>query len=171
MKNIQSFVIKAIVLVTVCEIVGITAGLATAEGVTNWFQIIEKPPFTPPSSLFAPVWTVLYFLMGISTALVWHKGTDNGSENILEMDSGRVRVALVLFAIQLVLNFCWSFLFFKYHLLFTAFIEIITMLTFIILTTIYFYKIHKIAGLLMVPYILWVSFASILNFSLWILNK
>lgn len=171
MKNTKSFIIKAIILVILCEVIGIIGGIATAEGVTNWFQTIEKPFFNPPSWLFAPVWTLLYFLMGISTALVWHKGTDNGRESLFEMDNGNVRTALGLCAIQLILNFCWSFLFFKYHLLFTAFIEIITMLTFIILTTIHFYRIHKIGGLLMIPYILWVSFASILNFSLWFLNK
>ncbi len=171
MKNTKSFVIKALILVTVCEIVGITAGIATSEGVSSWFQTIEKPFFNPPSWLFAPVWIVLYFLMGIAAALVWHKGTTNGKEQLMEMDSNRVRIALGLFAVQLVLNFCWSFLFFKYHLLFVAFLEIITMLIFIILTTIHFYRIHKTAGLLMIPYILWVSFASILNFSLWFLNK
>jgi len=171
MKNKKSFIIKALILVIVCEIIGIIGRIATAEGVTSWFQTIEKPFFNPPAWLFAPVWTILYFLMGISAALVWHKGTDNGRERIFEMDNGNVRTALGLFAIQLFLNFCWSFLFFKYHLLFVAFIEIITMLIFIVLTTVHFYRIDKIAGLLMIPYILWVSFASILNFSLWFLNK
>ncbi len=171
MENKKSFIIKALILVTVCEIVGIIAGLATAEGVTSWFQTIEKPFFNPPGWLFAPVWTLLYFLMGLAAALVWHKGTDNGKEQIFEMGSDKVRIALGLFGIQLILNFCWSFLFFKYHLLLIAFIEIITMLVFIVLTTIHFYRIHKLAGILMLPYILWVSFASVLNFSLWWLNK
>ncbi|WP_338793384.1 TspO/MBR family protein [Bernardetia sp. MNP-M8] len=171
MQNRKSFIIKALILVIICEVIGIVAGLATAEGVTSWFQTIEKPFFNPPGWLFAPVWTLLYFLMGISAALVWHKGTDNGKEQIFEMNNNKVRIALGLFAVQLILNFCWSFIFFKHHLLFFAFIEIITLLTFIILTTIHFYRIHKIAGLLMIPYILWVSFASVLNFSLWWLNK
>jgi tryptophan-rich sensory protein len=161
MQNTKSFIIKAFVLVIICEIIGIIGGVATAEGVTSWFQTIEKPFFNPPGWLFAPVWTILFFLMGLSAALVWHQG----------IDKKEVQKGLILFAIQLFLNFCWSFLFFKYHLLLVAFIEIITLLTFIILTTIQFYKIHKIAGLLMIPYILWVSFASVLNFSLWWLNK
>jgi len=171
MKNKKSFFIKALILVIICEIIGITAGIATAEGVTSWFQTIEKPFFNPPSWLFAPVWTILYFLMAISAALVWHTGTNNGQEKLFEMESNKVRIALGLFVIQLVLNFFWSFIFFKYHLLLAAFIEIITMLIFIIFTTIHFYKIHKTAGFLMIPYILWVSFASLLNFSLWWLNK
>jgi tryptophan-rich sensory protein len=161
MQNTKSFIIKAFILVIICEIIGFTSGIATAEGVTNWFQTIEKPFFNPPSWLFAPVWTTLYALMGVSAALVWHQG----------IEKKEVKQALILFGIQLVLNFFWSFLFFKYHLLLVAFIEIITLLTFIILTAIQFYKIHKTAGLLMIPYILWVSFASVLNFSLWWLNK
>jgi tryptophan-rich sensory protein len=160
MKNTKSFIIKAFILVILCEIIGFTSGIATADGVTNWFQTIEKPFFNPPGWLFAPVWTLLYGLMGISAALIWHQG----------INKKEVKQGLILFTIQLVLNFCWSFLFFKYHLLFFAFIEIITLLTFIILTTIHFYKINKTAGLLLIPYILWVSFASILNFSLWWLN-
>ena len=171
MKNTKSFIIKAVILVIICEIIGFTSGIATADGVTNWFQTLQKPFFNPPSWLFAPVWTTLYALMGISAALVWHQGTDNSKEQIFEMDNDNVRIALGFFAIQLILNFCWSFLFFKFHLLFFAFLEIITLLTFIILTTIQFYKIHKTAGLLMIPYILWVSFASVLNFSFLWLNK
>ncbi len=161
MQITKSFIFKAFILVIICEIIGFTSGIATAEGVTNWFQTIEKPFFNPPSWLFAPVWTILYALMGISAALVWQQG----------IEKKEVKQALILFGIQLVLNFFWSFIFFKYHLLLFAFIEIITLLTFIILTTIHFYKIHKTAGLLMIPYILWVSFASVLNFSLWWLNK
>lgn len=161
MKNIPSFLIKALVVIIICEIIGVVAGVATAEGVTNWFQTIEKPFFNPPNWLFAPVWTVLYFLMGISAALVWHQGIERKD----------VKQGLMLFTFQLILNFGWSFLFFKFHLLFLAFLEIITLLFFIILTTIYFYKIHKTAGLLMILYILWVSFATILNFSIWWLNK
>lgn len=171
MTNTKSFILKALILIIICEVIGITAGIATSEGVNGWFQTLEKPFFNPPSWLFAPVWTTLYFLMGISAALVWHKGTDNRREKFFEIQSNKIRIALGLFAIQLFLNFCWSFLFFKYHLLLFAFIEIITMLIFIILTTIHFYKVNKLAGLLMIPYILWVSFASILNFSLWWLNK
>lgn len=161
MQITKSLLVKVFILVIICEIIGFTSGIATAEGVTNWFQTLEKPFFNPPSWLFAPVWTTLYALMGISAALAWHQG----------IEKKEVKQGLILFGIQLVLNFCWSFLFFKFHLLFFAFIEIITLLTFIILTTIQFYKIHKTAGLLMIPYILWVSFASILNFSLWWLNK
>jgi tryptophan-rich sensory protein len=161
MKNTKSFILKAFILVIICEIIGFTSGIATAGGVANWFQTIEKPFFNPPSWLFAPVWTILYALMGISAALIWQQG----------IEKKEVKQALILFGIQLVLNFFWSFIFFKYHLLLVAFIEIVTLLTFIILTTIHFYKIHKTAAFLMIPYILWVSFASVLNFSLWWLNK
>ena len=171
MQNKKSFIIKAIILVVICEVVGIIAGVATSDGVMNWFQTIEKPFFNPPSWLFAPVWTVLYFLMGLAAALVWHKGTADGELSLFKMRESNVRNALFLFNTQLLLNFFWSFIFFKYQMLFLAFIEIITLLGFIVLTTVHFYRIYKPAGWMMLPYILWVSFASVLNFSLWWLNK
>ncbi|WP_291721840.1 TspO/MBR family protein [Bernardetia sp.] len=171
MQNKNSFIIKAVVLIVICEIVGVIAGVATSDGVTDWFRTIEKPFFNPPSWLFAPVWTVLYFLMGLAAALVWHKGTSDGKYSLSDMKKNNVQIALGLFAIQLILNFFWSFIFFKHQMLFLAFIEIITLLGFVVLTTIHFYRIYKPASFLLFPYILWVSFASVLNFSIWWLNK
>ncbi|MFO0321252.1 MAG: TspO/MBR family protein [Bacteroidota bacterium] len=120
---------------------------------------LNKPIFNPPNFLFGPVWTILYILMAISFYL------------ILQSDKSILRTrAILIFCIQLFLNFCWSFLFFKFQLVGIAFIEIILIWLSIFVMLIYFYKINKTASYLQIPYLLWVSFASILNGSIWVLN-
>ena len=120
-----------------------------------------KPFFSPPNWLFGPVWTILYVLMGISLALVWVKG----------VKTERAREALMLFGVQLFLNAIWSPIFFGAKDLTLALIAIILMWFFILKTILAFGKVNKTASYLLYPYIAWVSFASILNFSVWILNK
>ena len=141
-------------------LIGAISGIATASSVNNWFVTLHKPSFNPPNYLFGPVWTCLYILMGISIFL------------ILQTPKTKLRKkAVAIFCVQLFLNFCWSFLFFKFQLLGVALIEII-LIWISILTMIYtFQKINKTAAYLQVPYLLWVSFASILNASIWWLNK
>lgn len=126
-----------------------------------YYNELIKPPFAPPAWLFGPVWILLYLLMAIAAYRIWmHRNSKKGVYN-----------ALFYYAVQLALNFLWSIIFFKYKLIAIAFFEIIILLIFIIITTIKFFKIDKVSGLLMVPYLLWVGFASVLNYFLWILNS
>ncbi|MBL7911593.1 MAG: tryptophan-rich sensory protein [Bacteroidia bacterium] len=151
--------VKLILCIALTLSVGAIGGIATASGVNNWYLTLNKPVFNPPNYLFGPVWTLLYILMGISFYL------------ILQAPNPVLRKrAILIFCTQLVLNFCWSFLFFKFQLLGLAFIEIIFIWFSIILMIITFYKINKTASLIQIPYLLWVTFASILNGSIWVLN-
>ncbi len=139
--------------------VGALSGIATSDSITGWFTTLNKPFFNPPNYLFGPVWTTLYILMGISFYLIL-----NQKENEFR------KKAIAIFLVQLFLNFCWSFLFFKFQLLGIALIEIILIWISIIIMIIVFYKINKTAALIQIPYLLWVSFASVLNGAIWWLN-
>ncbi|MEO0165173.1 MAG: TspO/MBR family protein [candidate division WOR-3 bacterium] len=139
---------------------GFIGSLATRQSVSTWYATINKPPISPPSWLFGPVWTVLFILMGIAFYLVWNKG----------LSLTPVKTAIIIFLIQLVLNVVWSFLFFGLRSPLYAFIEIIILWIAILLTIIYFFKVSYVAGYLLIPYILWVSFASILNGWIAVLN-
>ena len=151
--------VKLILCVALTLSIGAIGGIATASGVNDWYLTLNKPVFNPPNYLFGPVWTVLYILMGISFYL------------ILQSHNPVLKTrAIIIFCIQLFLNFCWSFLFFEFHLLGIAFIEIISILLSIIIMIITFYKINKTASYIQIPYLLWVSFASVLNGGIWILN-
>lgn len=156
----MSRIVKFLIAILVCQIVGAIGSLFTVPSIPTWYATIEKPGFTPPNWVFAPVWTTLFVLMGISAYLIWEKG----------LERKEVRIALSIFVIQLVLNLFWSFLFFQLQSPLYAFFEIIVLWFLILLTTINFFKISKVAGFLLVPYILWVSFAAILNFSIAKLN-
>ena len=141
-------------------VVGAVAGLFTASGVNGWYVVANKPWFNPPNWIFAPVWTSLYVLMGIALFLVWRADVDKKIK----------QTAISLFAIQLTLNFFWSFIFFKMQQPSWAFAEIILMWLMIFFTIVWFSKISTIAAWLLVPYICWVSFALVLNYSIWQLN-
>jgi tryptophan-rich sensory protein len=119
---------------------------------------LNKPSFSPPNYLFAPVWTALYILMGIALYLVWINGYKKHKK------------AIIVFGIQLGLNLLWSILFFGMRNPLLAFIEILLLWSFIVYTIILFYKTSKTAAYLLTPYILWVSFASVLNFFIFYLN-
>jgi len=127
----------------------------------SWYNTLNKPFFNPPSWIFAPVWTILYILMAISFYLVWKKG----------LKVKKVREAIAVFFVQLALNLLWSPVFFGYKNIFLALVIIIFMLFYIIKTILLFSKIDKRATILLYPYLIWVSFATILNFSIWFLNK
>lgn len=151
--------IKLIICISLPLLVGGISGFATATSINDWYVSINKPSFNPPNYLFGPVWTTLYILMGISFYM------------ILQTASHEIRKKAVnIFSIQLLLNFCWSFIFFNFQLPGFAFIEIIMMWISILMMIILFYKINKTAALLQIPYLMWVSFASILNGSIWYLN-
>ena len=150
-------IIYFVAFVGLCLAVGGVSGYFTAGGVRDWFPTLVKPSFNPPSWVFAPVWTLLYIMMGIAAWLVWRQGGD-------------VNFALSLFFIQLALNFLWSFLFFNLHRLDLALIDITTLWIGIAATLFAFWQLDMRAGLLLVPYLAWVSFAGLLNASFWRLN-
>ena len=155
-KNIA----KLIVAIVVCQVAGTIGSVFTFSSIPIWYATINKPSFTPPNWLFGPVWITLYTLMGISLYLIWNKGLENKE----------VKSSLFIFSAQLALNALWSILFFGLKSPFYAFIEIIILWIAITVTIFKFYKISKGAGLVLLPYIIWVSIALTLNFYVWILN-
>lgn len=153
--------LKLISSVIVCEFAGIIGAVFTFRAIPDWYATLEKPLLSPPNWIFGPVWTTLYLLMGIAVFLVWQKGF---------IERKDVKIAMSVFAVQLTLNALWSIIFFGMHNPGGAFIEIIFLWLSILATMIAFYKISKPAMWLLVPYILWVSFAGYLNYAIFILN-
>ena len=154
--NFVAFIINLAIPLSI----GAIGAYFTASSVDTWYRTISKPSFNPPNGIFGPVWTSLYIMIGISAYLVWQK---------------RARIeqfprTVAIYLIQLVLNLMWSFIFFYAHELGMALIEIIMLLIVIIINARVFYKIDKTAGLLFIPYILWVSFATVLTYSIFSLN-
>lgn len=146
--------------ILISEAAGIIGSFFTVSQIPTWYADLNKPFFNPPNFLFGPVWTTLYALMGISAYLIWEKGIKKES----------VKNALILFIIQLSLNSLWSIIFFGFQNPGLAFIEIIILWILILKTFISFNKISKPASYLLTPYIAWVTFAAILNFSIYLLN-
>jgi len=159
----MKLVLKIVICCVVCLGLGWLSGMLTAAEIRNWYVTLEKPFFNPPNWVFGPAWTILYLLMGISFALYWQR-LQNAGIRVSKAKGTR------FFAIQFVLNLAWSFLFFKLHSPLIALIEICILWVFILLTILHFYKIHRTAGWLLVPYILWVSFATVLTASIYALN-
>jgi benzodiazapine receptor len=155
-----SNILKAIFAITICELAGIIGTIFTTSAITGWYMTLTKPALNPPSWVFGPVWTLLYALMGISAFIVWQKGIANR----------RVKIALSIFLGQLILNSAWSIIFFGLRCTGGALIEIIILWCTILATIIAFYKISKPAAWLLLPYIIWVSFAMYLNYAIWLLN-
>jgi len=145
-----------LVSIVVCELAGIVPSFLTANDVATWYTTLQKPGFTPPSWLFGPVWTTLYLLMGVALYLVWRRG-DN-------------RFALAVFAVQLVLNAGWTLVFFGMRWPAGGLAVILALLVAIVATMVSFEKIDRRAALLLVPYLCWVGFATLLNYELWRLN-
>ena len=153
-----SDIFKLILAIVICELAGVIGSVFTADSVSTWYVTLAKPVFNPPNWLFGPVWTLLYLLMGISLWLVWRSKSKFKS------------IAIWFFSIQLLLNILWSIIFFGLKSLLGALIEIILLWALIIITIILFHRISKTAAWILLPYILWVTFAAILNFSIWLLN-
>lgn len=151
-------VISLIICVAICEIAGILGSLFNLKSIPKWYSKQKKPIFNPPNWIFGPVWTALYFLMGLSLYFVWVSGKD-------------VSLQLIFFSFQLILNVAWSAIFFGMKKPSFAFIEIILLWISIIINIVVFYSISNISSYLLIPYLLWVSFAAVLNFSIWNLNK
>ncbi|MFC4449122.1 TspO/MBR family protein [Halorussus aquaticus] len=145
--------------VLVCELAGIVPSILTADEVATWYPTLVKPAFTPPSWVFGPVWTALYLLMGVALYLVWRS------------DRSRVRrTALALFGVQLALNAAWTLVFFGSQAIVGGLAVIVALLALVVATVAAFARIDRRAAALLVPYLLWVGFATALNYELWRLN-
>ncbi len=142
-----------------CFAVSAAGGAVTATSVGTWYQDLAKPPFNPPDSAFAPVWTALFVLMALAAWRVWRRGGFAAN-----------RAALGMFALQLVLNLGWSVLFFGLRAVGAALVEMAALWVAILVTAALFWRRDRAAGLLMVPYVLWVGFALLLNGAIWRLN-
>lgn len=150
-------IVALIISLAICFSAAGIGSLATTPNIATWYAGLAKPSWNPPNWLFGPVWTFLYISMAVAAWLVWRK-------------DGLWQWPLALFAIQLALNAAWSWLFFGFHMPGAAFIEIVALLAAILATTIAFWPRSMAAGILMLPYLGWVAFASILNFTIWRLN-
>ena len=162
MKNreLNSFV-KAILSIAICETVGIVSGFLSRDGMTGWFDTLNKPSWNPPGWLFGPVWATLYFMMGLALWLVWK----SDSPALQKQTAARI------FGLQLFLNFWWSLIFFHFHSPGLALVDILLMLAAITVTIFRFAPISRAAAWLLVPYLSWVCFATILNYSIWAMNR
>lgn len=160
MKNTNVItVVKLIISITICLMAGVIGSIFTTPAIPGWYATLQKPSFTPPNWVFGPVWTTLFVMMGISLFLVWRQPFNKATKS-----------AIIVFGIQLFFNILWSIFFFGLKSPFLAFVDILFLWMAILLTIIKFYKISAIASLLLIPYLLWVSFASILNLAIVVLN-
>jgi len=157
MKNKTIMLIAAVII---CELAGIIGSVFTYNSIPEWYDKLNKPGFTPPSWLFGPVWVTLYLLMGVSAYLVWEKG----------IKKKKISDSLAVFAVQLVLNALWSILFFGLRCPLCGFIGIVLLWTSIVLAIFKFHRISRTAAILLLPYLLWVTLAMVLNFYVWKLN-
>ena len=151
---------KIIIAVIVCLAIGVLGSFATQSSISSWYTTLNKPSFNPPNWLFGPVWTLLFILMGIATGIVWFK-----SEKY-----SHAKVALTFFIIQLCLNGLWSYSFFYFQNPLLGLVNIVLLLVFIVFTIKWYLRVDKTAGYLLYPYLAWVSFATVLNFNIWVLN-
>lgn len=152
-------VVKLIISILIPLAVGFVGSFFTSSSVSTWYETIAKPSFNPPNFVFAPVWTILFILIGISFYLVWTKNFGKQKNKLIK-----------IFSIQLFLNLIWSALFFGLQNPLLGLIDIILLETAIIFNIKIFYKVSKTASYLLIPYLIWVSFALILNLSIVILN-
>lgn len=158
MEKINIF--RLIISIIIPQLIGFIGTFFTSSSTNSWYESLNKPAFTPPDAVFGPVWIFLYLLMGISLYLIWNKGLKNN----------HVRSAIIVFAIQLLLNSLWSIVFFGLQSTILGFIVIILLWLAIIVTIRKFYPISPIAAWLLSPYLLWVTFATIINYFILVMN-
>ena len=154
---------KLIVAIAVCESAGIIGSIFTAPAIGGWYANLSKPSFSPPSWIFAPIWTVLFALMGVALFFVWLSYNKASQKK----DKIKAKSAIIIFFVQLIVNVLWSILFFGLQNPGAAFAEIIILWFEIVITIYAFAKVSQTAAWLLVPYLLWVSFAAYLNYSIW----
>lgn len=155
-------ILRIATVIMTCLAVGYISSIVTRENIPTWYALINKPFFTPPNWVFAPVWTLLYIMIGFAAGSVWNK---------IDTDEANVKKAFLFFLIQLALNALWSYLFFGLRNPMLASFEIILLWLMIYETYVQFKKVDKVSGYLLLPYLAWVSFATILTFSIWYLNR
>jgi len=160
-KSKLTEIARLVASIVICQGAGLIGSVFTTPAIPTWYAALRKPFFRPPNWLFAPVWITLFTLMGVSAFLVWRRG----------LDDQQVKIALTIFVIQLILNTSWSVIFFGLRSPLGGLIVISVLWIAILLTILNFSKISMAAGLLLVPYILWVSFAAVLNLFIWRLNS
>ena len=159
LKGRQAWMLAASIAVALAA--GIIGSLFTMPSIPTWYAQLEKPAFTPPSWVFGPVWTLLYVLMGTAFFLAWKKNFKGAKRN----------VAIGAYALQLALNVLWSIAFFGWHSPLAGLVVIVLLWLSIAATMVVFFRVSKTAAWLLLPYLLWVSFASLLNYAVWMLNS
>lgn len=152
---------KLVISLVGCQLAGFIGSIATVPAIPGWYDKLQKPWFTPPSWVFVPTWTFIFITIGVAAYLIWQLGWENP----------QVRQALKLFIFQFSLNFAWPWLFFGFKLPLAAFFDIAVLWILILIIVIKFYRLQRNAARLMLPYWFWISFASILNFDIWWLNR
>jgi tryptophan-rich sensory protein len=153
-------VIHLVISIGICQLTGLIGSFFTRQSLSSWYALLAKPPFTPPSSAFAPVWIVLFTLMGISIFIIW------------ECRNYKERISAIFpFTLQLSFNTLWSIVFFGMRSISGGLLVLIPLWFSIFATIKIFHRISRLAAYLMVPYLLWVSFAAVLNFYIWKLNR
>jgi benzodiazapine receptor len=152
--------LKMFVAVVICLLAGFIGSFFTTPAIGTWYATLAKPSFGPPNWIFAPVWTILFVLMGLALYLVWSRG----------LAERKNKTAFCFFLVHLVFNILWSVVFFGLHNPGLAFLVIVALWLMIAYLILNFYRIKKAAGWLLLPYLLWVSFATLLNFAIWQLN-
>lgn len=155
------FAAKIAISIFVVVTLGAASGILTSQSIANWYSKLEKPAGTPPNEVFGPVWTTLYVMIGLAFALVWQKG----------FETPQAKRARLVFFTQMALNLAWTPLFFGFHQMLAALVVIVILWAAILATIFAFRKRSAAAGWLLVPYLLWVSYATYLNAALWFLNR
>ena len=154
-------IIKLIISIVACQGAGGIGAIFTRNAISTWYADLKKPAFTPPNYVFGPVWITLYLLMGIAVFMVWREGlTEEG-----------VKIAFIIFWVQLVLNVLWSVIFFGLKSPLGGMVLILLLWIAILVNIIKFFGVSPVAGVLLIPYIIWVSIAANLNVRIWILNR
>ncbi len=154
-------IIKLVICIVACEGAGAVGAVFTTPAITRWYKNLKKPSFTPPNSVFAPVWITLYLLMAVSVFFVWRTGFEQAG----------VLVGFIIFWVQLIVNILWSYVFFGRKSLLGGLVVIVILWFLILANIIVFFRISIVSGALLIPYIVWVSIASNLNFQVWRLNR
>ncbi|MFA4846154.1 MAG: TspO/MBR family protein [Patescibacteria group bacterium] len=162
---------KLVLAIVISELAGVVGSLFTMPAIAGWYGTLRKPSFAPPDWVFGPVWTTLFLLMGIAAFLVWREDGKAGIAASPRAPRNDKNIALAIFAVQLVLNVLWSALFFGMRSPGAALVEIVVLWIAILATIIAFARISRPAAYLLVPYIAWVSFAIVLNYQFWNLNR
>ncbi|MEI7856230.1 MAG: TspO/MBR family protein [Methanomicrobiales archaeon] len=159
-RNLIKKVLYFVLAIGICLLAGYVGSAYSTPSIPTWYAGLQKSELTPPSWAFAPVWTALYILMGFSLYLILQSG----------ITKGEVFVGLLLFLLQLGLNISWSYLFFGWHMIFFAFLCIVALWTFLLCTILQVFRFSIISAALLVPCLIWISFAAYLNYVIMVLN-